>query len=191
MQTDYLNLYFSPRQRKLHEEVKESSTLTILEVNSMKKFTFFLQDISSSWLARRTIIWYQYGNVWGHTGIVLNWDAPDFDRTCPLVAEAGNKIQQGYKPVKGLRYFQIDVTDEQDKIIQQSTQKYMGEEYDTTGLLSFVLRLDVDNPNKLFCSEYVAQVLKDAGIELFRPGTMEPWMMAPYDLIKSTLVTEV
>ena len=54
-------------------------------------------------------------------------------------------------------------------------KKHVGKGYDILGLLGFIVRTKIENPNRFFCSEAVAAVLG-----LFMPWTYDPRKLEVY-----------
>jgi uncharacterized protein YycO len=141
------------------------------------------------WVVNHIIKWYQYGNPLIHSGIVLNFEEKDFNRDNPYVVEA---VEQGIveEPsyTKGnLRYFQLLMNEEQSKLFPSIIKKYLGDPYDTRGLLSFLLRHKESVKNEYFCSELVYQIgNRELGLDIFNKGCgIEPYMVNPSMLLMS------
>jgi hypothetical protein len=149
----------------------------------MKYFTYFVQKRMNpnfkgpfGWLInlgsnvlQNVIQWYQCGDDDIHAGVVLNFQASDFNPACPLVLEATwPKIRQGYSCGK-FKYYSIPITDEQAAALPGIVDKYLGDDYDYRGLVSFILREDTTEGNKYYCSELVMKVAGDLGIQIFTP----------------------
>ena len=148
----------------------------------MKRLYLVLRECDS--LLCRIIKWYQYGDNRVHIGIV--YDMSDIRH--PLVFEADNgKIGINKYDCNEMRfsYYYVYVDDrvfERD-IFNRLVKRYLNKGYDYRGLLSFILRYDLGNSSKYFCSELVYEFLLYCGVGLFK--NTKPYEVYPSLFLKS------
>jgi hypothetical protein len=81
------------------------------------------------------------------------------------------------------------IASEQQKLnMLEEARKLAGAKYDHAGIWGFVRRKKKQNPDKWFCSELVAHVLKVGGVELHR---LPSWKQSPTLVCASVVIKPV
>lgn len=165
-----------------------------MEKGSNCRLYFFVSE-GQTLLAKMFTKWYQWGNVYTHSGIVLSTDS----LLDPLVCAAVDKVRMGrfsdvHKrvPQKKFRYYYVNVFDRPflSSELISVCYEYLDKGYDGVGLLSFLLRRNVNNSNRYFCSEMVYEILQRFGVSLFREGMVMPYQVNTSKLLESKEVHE-
>lgn len=134
---------------------------------------------------------YQYGNTYTHAGLVL--DMENIYNPQVLAAVEEIKIGSFWKVHRRARqelfkYYYVNVTEQQYKMVMEKIDMYNLSKYDVTGLLSFYLKINVNKEDRYFCSELVFDIMKTSGIEIL--NDTKAYEVHPSILIKSPLVKE-
>lgn len=56
-----------------------------------------------------------------------------------------------------------------EEVVKKNIEKHIGKKYDLAGIIGFIYGPKKENKNKMFCSEFVMDVL----------GYQEPWRFSP------------
>jgi len=78
--------------------------------------------------------------------------------------------------------FVVPLTVDQQRALWDLCEAKVGADYDWLGCWSFVRRKNRNNPNKMFCSELIADGLRAVGYPLSR---REPWRESPSTICES------
>ena len=154
---------------------------------------YFIISEGDNFLSK-LIRWYQYGNTFTHSSVVIDIEQrPIYN---PLVVSAVEKVKTGqflqihskFTKQKRWKYYFVRCTRDQYYAYHKFAYRAVEKEYDVKGLLSFILRRDLNNPKKYFCSELVYECLWRAGIELLQDTAS--YEITTAILIKSPKVVE-
>jgi len=150
------------------------------------KAKLFILAYHGKGLISKLIEWWEWG-LYSHVALTTIVDPVVFGNTfiyessgVPIIPRNGihsgarkGHISTFYKDwnLHNTDIFEIDVTLEQKKIIlnwmEEQIKKKAG--YDYFGLLAFVLReKQLNSRNRFFCSEFIWEAFKQAGIQLLR-----------------------
>ena len=79
-------------------------------------------------------------------------------------------------------YYYCEVTIEQYRMIVAAAEGLVGKRYDKPGIMGFVTRKRMEDPERWFCSESQAHVMEQGGMPISRKPA---WKTAPYDCVSS------
>ena len=134
------------------------------------------------------IKWYEFGSNYTHAVYIHeDYSISEADwkvwyRISPLV---------NHKPEDKLDIYELthEISLEQYNKIDEFLKQQKDKGYDVIGLLSFLLRINLDNPNRWFCSELVFAAFDYADIKLL--NNVKAWEVSPQNLSESLLLTKV
>ena len=142
------------------------------------------------------IKWMQWGDKHTHVFYIPNFKQSELSN--PTVIEAWHEpILKGGAVRKGKFYdvhtentkfdiFHIEVTEKQYNDFNLYIESKIGNKYDFMGILGFIIKSDIQNKNKSFCSELIFDSLQHIGINLL--NYTKPYKVKPSLLIKSPLL---
>ncbi len=79
-------------------------------------------------------------------------------------------------PLENVHTFLVPCNDEQAYSMLNAAKGFAGQKYDYKGLFGFLVRRNVQNPVKQFCSEVASRVCKAGGVILQR---LPAWKQSP------------
>ncbi len=94
----------------------------------------------------------------------------------------GRGVQQvTIKDRSNVDHFEVEVTDEQLKLIEAFLRSKLGKRYDYWGIVGFLVRLPLGTKDRWFCSELVFAAFRFAGVQLLlrvHPTAVSPALLA-------------
>ncbi len=84
--------------------------------------------------------------------------------------------------------FTFPQTEAQARCIHDEARRLLGCKYDWAGIWGFMRRRKRENPDKWFCSEYVAQCLAGGGVVA---QNLPPWKQSPVIQLASPVFTRI
>lgn len=129
-----------------------------------------LKFSASDGVVSRVVRWFTWSK-WSHVeAIISDGTIISADSTKNSVVNIENK------PVKYSRVVYISVTKDQRNKFEAFLRQQLGYKYDFYGIISFIIRRDIEARKRWFCSELIVAALAAAGIikPLYIPGRWTP-----------------
>lgn len=136
------------------------------------------------------------GDPYNHVSMMLDYD---FDNVYTFsikngLNRSGGFMKEDRKDLNGSRYslYKLNVTDEVYSKIQKRVDDYLRNvtttSYNHFGIINAILKKGIfsEEQNIMICSQFVATVLQESGIVLFKNRPLST--LRPYEFVKSKLL---
>jgi len=166
---------------------------SISTVDTTKSVYILLTDTKTTFSKVSKMI---TGDPYNHISIMLNYD---FDNIFTFsirngLNKSGGFLREDRQDLRGSRYslYKMSVTDDVYLSIRNRIDNYFKNVNETTynhfGIINAVLKQGVfkDEDKSMICSQFVATVLRESGIELFKNRPLST--VRPYEFVKSKLL---
>lgn len=129
----------------------------------------------------RIIDWFTNGENTSHVSLVFPRRMSDWSYVLWEVEADSKEGVIGHKHSVWKRegeYRYVDLYEYEYRILLATALGMVGKQYDKPGILGFVTRTRREDPNRWFCSELVAYIMRKAGHQLsYKPS----WKVTPAD----------
>lgn len=131
------------------------------------------------------LIQWQTRSEYSHAAVMVGetvYEAREFKGVRKI--ELGTHSELTPESFLNCHMFTVLTNDVQDKTIVDFLEKQVGKKYDYSSVARFVSRRQASRKasGKWFCSELVYAAFQQAGIDLLREGSIEPWAVSPHIL---------